>query len=481
MDWQQKNQETGQKTLFPMVTPNPHTCGSLLTVFLLILTGCSTLRTHQLHYGGTDTLLRLNDPAAALHQIQTHTPPKKDQLLHLLNVGMLQHWSGDYKASNQTLERANTYFEKQQIHRISELPLQIILNDNTTEYAGDDAEEIYLHIFKALNYIALNQPDSAWVEIRRIDQKLIQLQTKYTQAYTDLPYTPETYTPPETHPFHESALGRWLGMLLYRNDGLWDDVRIDHDRLHMAFTKQSHLYPFAPPNLENFNQPLPSKHVRLSLIGFHGRTPLKEAHALYLHTEKNLILMLNTQTDELGQSGLSGWNAISWPGIDPGLHLKIELPRIQPRFNEVAYIEAQINQDPPLRLQKIESLETISQQLFNYRQPLLYVRTLTRTAGKAWAFQAGTKSLTEDMNEGWSALTRFVTGALLSQTEHADLRTAHFFPATTSIGEVILPAGIHTLQFHYYTADGRLLRSDPPRTLQLQPHQLHLEQAVYLN
>lgn len=481
MDRQQKNQETGQKTLFPMVTPNPHTCGSLLTVFLLILTGCSTLRTHQLHYGGTDTLLRLNDPAAALHQIQTHTPPKKDRLLHLLNVGMLQHWSGDYQGSNQTLERANTYFEKQQIHRISELPLQIILNDNTTEYAGDDAEEIYLHIFKALNYIALNQPDSAWVEIRRIDQKLIQLQTKYTQAYTDLPYTPETYTPPETHPFHESALGRWLGMLLYRNDGLWDDVRIDHDRLHMAFTKQSHLYPFAPPNLENFNQPLPSKHVRLSLIGFHGRTPLKEAHALYLHTEKNLILMLNTQTDELGQSGLSGWNAISWPGIDPGLHLKIELPRIQPRFNEVAYIEAQINQDPPLRLQKIESLETISQQLFNYRQPLLYVRTLTRTAGKAWAFQAGTKSLTEDMNEGWSALTRFVTGALLSQTEHADLRTAHFFPATTSIGEVILPAGIHTLQFHYYTADGRLLRSDPPRTLQLQPHQLHLEQAVYLN
>ena len=464
-----------------MVTPNPHTCGSLVTVLLLILTGCSTLRTHQLHYGGTDTLLRLNDPAAALHQFQTHTPPKKDQLLHLLNVGMLQHWSGDYQASNQTLERAKTHFEKQQIHRISELPLQIILNDNTTEYAGDDAEEIYLHIFKALNYIALNQLDSAWVEIRQIDQKLIQLQTKYTQAYTDLPYTPETYTPPETHPFHESALGRWLGMLLYRNDGLWDDVRIDHDRLHMAFTKQSHLYPFAPPNLENFNQPLPSKHVRLSLIGFHGRTPLKEAHALYLHTEKNLILMLNTQTDELGQSGLSGWNAISWPGIDPGLHLKIELPRIQPRFNEVAYIEAQINQDPPLRLQKIESLETISQQLFNYRQPLLYVRTLTRTAGKAWAFQAGTKSLTEDMNEGWSTLTRFVTGALLSQTEHADLRTAHFFPATTSIGEVILPAGIHTLQFHYYTADGRLLRSDPPRTLQLQPHQLHLEQAVYLN
>ncbi len=224
-----------------MVTRNPHTRGALITMVLLTLTGCSTLRTHQLHYGGTDTLLRLNDPAAALQQIQAHTPPQKDQLLHLLNVGMLQHWNGEYQASNQTLERANTYFEKQHTHRVSELPLRIILNDNAADYAGDDAEEIYLHIFKALNYIALDQPDQAWVEIRRIDQKLIQLQTKYTQAYTDLPYTPETFTPPENHPFHESALGRWLGMLLYRNDGLWDDVRIDHDRLQMAFAKQREL------------------------------------------------------------------------------------------------------------------------------------------------------------------------------------------------------------------------------------------------
>jgi hypothetical protein len=464
-----------------MVTRNPHTRGALITMVLLTLTGCSTLRTHQLHYGGTDTLLRLNDPAAALQQIQAHTPPQKDQLLHLLNVGMLQHWNGEYQASNQTLERANTYFEKQHTHRVSELPLRIILNDNAADYAGDDAEEIYLHIFKALNYIALDQPDQAWVEIRRIDQKLIQLQTKYTQAYTDLPYTPETFTPPENHPFHESALGRWLGMLLYRNDGLWDDVRIDHDRLQMAFAKQRELYPFPPPNLENFNQTISSKHVRLSLIGFHGRTPLKEAHALYLHTEKNLVLILNTQTDELGQSGLTGWNAIRWPGIDPGLHLKIELPRIQSRLNEIAYIEAQINQDPPLRLQKIESLETISQQIFKHRQPLLYIRTLTRAAGKGWAFQAGTKPLTEEMNDGWATLTRLAVGTLLSQTEHADLRTARFFPATTSIGELILPTGTHTLQFHYYTADGRLLRSDPPRTLNLQPNQLHLEQAVYLN
>ena len=54
----------------------------------------------------------------------------------------------------------------------------------------------YIFISLKLNYIALNQPDSAWVEIRRIDQKLIQLQT-IPQAYTDLPYTPETYTPPK--------------------------------------------------------------------------------------------------------------------------------------------------------------------------------------------------------------------------------------------------------------------------------------------
>lgn len=463
-----------------MVAPPPLSTRGLPLLLLLLLTSCSSLRTHQIHYGGTDTLLRLGQPETALKQVQAHTPPKKDQLLHLLDIGMLQHWSGQHTHSNQTLEHARQQLEKQRTQSLTSIPRRLLINDNATDYTAQHNEEIYLHIFKALNHIALHQPDSAWVEIRQLDQKLIQLQTDYQAAYQNLPHTP-TNAPTAHHPLHESALARWLGMLLYRNEGLWDDMRIDQNRLLTAFNQQQQLYPFPPPNLHTFTQPTQPQQTRLTLLAFHGLTPLKEAQTLTVHTEKDLILLANSHTDDLGRSGLTGWNILPWPGINPGLHLKIQLPQLRKRPTQVATIKALINQQDTHTLQSLESLQTITHQTFKQHRPLLYVRTLTRAISKALALYHANEPLTHDMNQGYAALTRLSLGLLLDQTENADLRTARFFPAHASIAEIILPAGTHTLQFQYFAPDGRLLHTDPPRTLHLQPNQLNLQQSAYLN
>jgi len=447
---------------------------------LLLLTSCSSLRTHQTHYGGTDTLLRLGQPQAALQQIQAHTPPKKDRLLHLLDLGMLQHWSAQYNQSNQTLEQARILLEKQRTQSITSIPRRLLINDNATDYTSQDSEEIYLHIFKALNYIALNQPDSAHVEIRQLDQKLLQLQTDYQAAYQNLQHTP-TNAPTACHPLHESALARWLGMLLYRLDGHSDDLRIDQNRLLTAFQQQQQLYPFPPPDLHTFTQPTQPHQARLTLLAFHGLTPLKEAQTLTLHTEQDLILLAHAHTDDLGRSGLTGWNILPWSGINPGLHLKIQLPQLRKRPSQIDTINVLINNQHTHTLQPLESLQTITQQTFNHQRPLLYLRTLTRAISKALTLQHTTEPLTDQMNQGWAALTRLSLGLLIDQTENADLRTARFFPAHASIAEIILPAGNHTLQLQYLAPDGRIIHTDPPRTINLKPHQLNLHQAAYLN
>lgn len=463
-----------------MVTPSHSTASQLLLILLFLQSGCSTLRTQQKHYGGTDTLLRMGQPQTALTQLQSHTPPSKNQLLHLLDVGMLQHWSGHYAQSNKTLEQARQHFEKLRPQSLTELPKRLLINDTTTDYTGEDSEEIYLHIFKALNHLALDQFDAAWVEIRQLDQKLIHIQSDYETAYQNIPHPPDPFTPAD-HPFHESALARWLGMLLYRTEGRWDDVRIDQHRLQTAYQQQQSLYPFPPPDFSTFKQPLNDQEARLTLLGFHGLTPLKEAQSLTLHTEENLILLTQSHTDDLGRSGLAGWELIPWPGINAGLHFTLQLPQLQPRPSQIHTIEVLINGEQTHRLQPLESLEAITQKSFNHRRPLLYLRTLTRALGKALLYDQTTQSLTQEMNQGWSTLTRLAIGALIDQTEHADLRTARFFPAQAAIAEIILPAGTHTLQFNYLSSDNRLIHSDPPRTIQLHPHQLNLEQAAYLD
>ena len=453
--------------------------GCMLALYGFI-SGCATLRTPQAHYEGTDAALRTGNPKAALAHVRAHTPAKKDRLLHLLDVGLLEHWSGAYEASNRTLTQAEELFDELRAQSLSELPRRWLINDNAADYTGDEIEEIYLHLFKALNFLALEQTDAAWVEVRTLDAKLIRLQRDYESAYEQWPHHLEEL-PRSEHPFHESALARWLGMLLYRHEGRWDDVRIDQQRLQLAFSQQQHLYPFAPPDLSEFNRPIQHTQARLSLIAFHGLRPRKEARSLTVHTDENVVMLSKSYRDAEGQRGLTGWETIFWPGVDPGLHLSLALPRLQERPSQVGFVEVMINGKRKMRLEPLESMQTLTRAAFEEQLPLLYLRTLTRAIGKAVVFEEAEEELTEEMNAGWAALTRIGLGVLLDQTEQADLRTARFFPAEASIGELILPVGRHTIEFSYYTPTGRLIHRDPPRTIELRPHTLHLEQAAYLD
>ena len=159
---------------------------------------CATLRTPQAHYEGTDAALRTGSPKTALAQVRAHTPAKKDRLLHLLDVGLLEHWSGACEASNRTQLEAEELFDELRAQSLSELPRRLLINDNAADYTGDEIEEIYLHLFKAPNSLALEQTDAAWVEVRTLDAKLIQLQRDYESAHEQWPHHPEELPLPTT-------------------------------------------------------------------------------------------------------------------------------------------------------------------------------------------------------------------------------------------------------------------------------------------
>ena len=92
------------------------------------------------------------------------------------------------KTSNRTLTQAEELFDELRAQSLSELPRRMLINDNAADYTGDEIEEIYLHLFKALNFLALEQTDAAWVEVRTLDAKLIRLQRDYQNAYEQWPH-----------------------------------------------------------------------------------------------------------------------------------------------------------------------------------------------------------------------------------------------------------------------------------------------------
>lgn len=444
------------------------------------------MRTDKTHYAGMDALLAKADYPAAIAQIEAAKAKAytyKDRAVYYLDAGMLHHWNGDYEKSNEFLELAERAIEDNFTKSITRSASSMIMNDNILAYAGEDYEDIYLNVFKALNYLALGRNDEAFVEVRRIDLKLVQLASKYDKMAEKLSQAEEaheTFVPGKSH-FQESALGRYLGMLLYRADYKWDDVRIDREKLERGWKLQPDLYTFPLPDFSRTLERIAPPEARLNVFAFTGLAPDKKADTFYIHTEESAIILGSTAENYLGKQNLSNLSIIPWEGINAGYHFKIQLPYMQKHPSRVARIEVSIEGAAAENLQPLESLENTAIETFSIQKPLLFLKTITRAVAKGLAAEQAKQKMTENMDGGVSFFTRLAADLLVDTTENADLRVSRFFPAEASIREIHLPEGTYTIRINYYGDGERLLRTDERTGVEVEANRLNVLESSYLN
>jgi hypothetical protein len=457
-------------------------------IFLLaiLLTGCASLRTDKTHYAGIDRMLARADYPAAIVRIDAAGDTGytyKDRCVYYLDIGMLHHWNGDYEKSNEFLEKAERAIEENFTRSITRSASSMIMNDNILAYTGEDYEDIYLNVFKALNYLALNQSDAAFVEVRRIDHKLVQLESKYdkvAQKMNRAEEARETFIPGKSY-FQQSALGRYLGMLLYRNDGKWDDVRIDREKIDLAWKLQPAIYDFPKPDLSLEQQRLAAPMARLNIIAFSGLAPDKKADTFYIHTEENLVVLAGSSENYLGRQSLHDLQVIPWHGVSEGYHFKIQLPEMQRRPSPVKRIEVQVGTRGTEPLHRIESLENTAVETFAIRKPIIYLKTVTRAVAKGLAAEQAKQKMTQNMDSGMAFFTRLAADLMVDTTENADLRVSRFFPAEAAIREMHLKEGTYDININYYGTGNTLLHTDKHPGVLLEAGRLNVLESAYLN
>ena len=136
---------------------------------LLVLQGCS-------HYsaknkGVRDSLLA-GRPDLALRNFEKTSHDSSDKVLTHLNKGMLKRMTGAYTQSNKNFEVAKKEMEYLYTSSISQAVGSAVVNDTVRDYAGDRYEQVLVHSYMALNYIAMGQIDSARVEVLQADVKM---------------------------------------------------------------------------------------------------------------------------------------------------------------------------------------------------------------------------------------------------------------------------------------------------------------------
>lgn len=438
--------------------------GGTIFLALAVLAGCTTTRNEAfLEADRAAAQGRFADAAALIsgsNRDQLYSP--RDRVVHYLDLGALQHYAGDYQAGIQSFHEAERLIEEYFSRSISQAAASLLLNDTAMDYPGEDYEDIYLNVFNAISYLKQRDFEGAFVEVRRINLKLTLLRDKYQQLGQEYGRADDAALEikPGESQFYNSALARYLSMVMYRADGDPDGARIDFQSIQEAFARQTNIYGFANPLTPAvLDRPTGAW---LSVLAFTGRAPIKRADTLYIVTgQDSLTILILTETD--GRMREQAYGRFPWPGIKSGYRFKFQMPRMELQNSAVASIRVVLNGQPLGDLQLFEDMQKIASDTFEIKLPMIYLKTITRTVVKGVVAQQAKEQMQAAGQRSGSTLG-LVAGILgsiaadiaVDVSEEADLRSSRYFPAFAHVGEWDVPPGVHRVRIEYYSNRGLL-------------------------
>lgn len=387
---------------------------------LLLLGGCAT---YSDGIGRVERLLAEGKSEAALKALDKQVDAQKDRVLYLLNKAMILHMAGDYALSNAALEEAKPLIEHNAVISVSEQAAALSVNDSFRAYAGTPYERIYVHIYEALNYLALGQLQEARVEAMQIDTALDQVDKK------------------EPVP---AGFAYYLSGLIYEALGEWDDAMIDYRKAYGAYR----AYPDA------YRVPLPTS-LKEDLLRVAARQGFNDEFAHYREefglNEDTVRAKLDGKGEVIVvlQSGLAPVkrDTIASVYAADGRLVTIALPYYEARTTDVtqAILRAPITA-AQTHTEPVEEVDRMTETELTQELPLITARAVARAVVK-------NKAIKQSERGGGEALGLLMNVAGI-MTERADTRSWSTLPARIYIARLPLKPGRYDITLDLRDAAG---------------------------
>ncbi|MEQ9467984.1 MAG: hypothetical protein RLN88_11270 [Ekhidna sp.] len=149
----------------------------ILMVVLLGLSGCASFYELNYEFNKSFEQGKIEEAANLLDQ-NKKASKSKTRFLYYANQGVVEHLLGNYQESNNWLEQAYLFGEDYHNNYLN-FAASYFLNPNLIVYPGEDHEHLMLLYYKALNFLKMDDYESALVECRRLNQRLYELGDKY--------------------------------------------------------------------------------------------------------------------------------------------------------------------------------------------------------------------------------------------------------------------------------------------------------------
>nr|MDA3947643.1 hypothetical protein [Spirochaeta sp.] len=367
-----------------------------LVATVLILSSCLTTRNSK--FLEIDEAVQAGNFETAVQALENESSDlygNRDGVLYYLDSGVLYFYNRDYQKSIQQFNEAELLIEEYFTKSVSQAAASLLLNDNQIEYPGEDFEDIYLNVFKAVAFMEQGEHEAAFVEVRRINNKLNLLEDKYqglAARYNEADDAAVEMEPRESR-FYNSALARYLSLIMYRADGDYDGARIDWEQLETAFREQTNIYDYPNPFGRDIIEP--SDQARLSVMAFAGEAPLKRAETLYVSTGAGQVTIVYAGEGDGGNIIPAGYASFAFPGVESGYRFKFQLPRMELRGSDVRSIRVIVDGEPIGELGMLENMEQVALDTFEIKEPIIFLKTVTRTIVKGILAQKGKEQMQE--------------------------------------------------------------------------------------
>jgi hypothetical protein len=375
---------------------------------------------------------------AALETLERQRHPKRDQLLYLLNKAMLERMNGDYAASNRTFEVAKSRMEELRGLSLREQGQSLLINDATRSYAGEEFEQVLVHLYMALNYLQLGERIDARVEALQVDERLREI----TQRLPDNRYT-------------EDALARYLTGMIYEELGERSDAMIAYRKAYEAYRRYGQNYSVAVP-----------ESLKRDLLRLSQQMGLTEELRQY---KKEFRIEHWMSADELAEQGelifllhnglapIRREHAVTVPDPASGHFVRIALPYYESRPTPVdgarvtaggTSASAEVAED--IRAIALKDLET--------KMPAITARALARVVVKAQMAKAARENARQqNQNNAGAAVAAMAVEIAGLVTERADTRSWLTLPSRIHLARLPLPPGTYTVKVDLLGDDGQIV------------------------
>ncbi len=392
---------------------------------VLLLSGCAN---YSQRFDAIEAQLAAGNLPEALQTLeQDRGHGQRDEVLYLLNRAMLLRMQGDYRQSNQALEQAKRLIDELDAVSLREQAASLTVNDTLKSYVGNDFERALLHLYAALNYLQLDMPDKARVEILQLDVLLNLQADGQGDAYT------------------EDAFARYLSGLVFEQLGEWSDAMIAYRKSYQNYQKYRKHLGVNPPHSLGLALLRMAEHLGLKeeLRQYRKAFAIEQWAPLPVFLAKGEVVMVVGT----GLAPRKREESMSIFAPEAGVMVRIALPRYETKIQPVSEVRLLMDNET-VEAELVEDIDAIAVKTLQEQMPAITARTLARAVVKYRAAKE-----VGDRDQGLSLLLN-VAGML---SERADTRSWSTLPQRIYLARRSLVPGRHDISVQLLGQGGRVL------------------------